>query len=471
MYMKSKLHISILFFIISFGYYANAQTYMFPSTYKVFWLHGLNEDNMFFDDMRFYLTPANGTCLQYDAGTTQGIEDIAASLTQVINEDAILVGHSAGGLIARSILKQNNHVKGIITVGTPNNGAGIINSMNDGSYQLLIDNINSHIDKVLIDANNVVRYLSYSILTFLIRDLNELLLRSGIILYLPMLKDVIVTKLSEELDKWNNSLLQQKLVTDMAPNSQYITNINNYKTSVPVYSVYGNESPGQFYRLLGTYLNLDNIKGSRSNNTYDDYLTNSDGLVTKIFSQITYAISMIDFTIRTYDKWYLILAPNIKAAMKELNSVKYDLEKLYKYLAYYINTDWAEVLGAYQIKSVTYRRPIYDNMISIGGDLNPGIGSGNGNMADPPETHSDNMDKGTLIGYTEHTEYFRVNEPHDGIVGRNHVLIDFNGAPKDTASVDGVNHLEMGVHKDMRTLLKQLIKKLQPNNTSYEPRF
>lgn len=461
--MKNLIRQTILSFVLIFHFTANgfAQTET-DEKYHVYWIHGLNENSLFFDDMRFFLTPDYGTCLQYDSYESGGIEAVAEILNQQIREDegAILVGHSAGGLIARSMLRMNDNIKGVITVGTPNNGAGIIASMQDGSYTNVLNKIDEQINGVVESANNALDYLSSSVLSFLIKDIRNIVINCGIIRVLPEFCNLVMDFLYDELDQWNQSLQSQTLVQDMAPDSEYIQYINTIQPTSRVYSVYGNESPGQFYRLIGTYLNMDKIKGSKSDKVYDDYLTTENGIVQQIQAKISGTILMIDFTIRTYNKWYVLLLPNIKSCLNELHSIKLDLQILQTYLSYNIHTDWAETIGAYHIEEHTYLSPIYGPPTTEKDTDNSNDNSGGWI---PPYTEPD------IIGYEYKTEYVKVNDPHDGIVGRTQALINFSGVLRDTAVVQHVNHLEMGSHRNMKTTLNQIIFNLQPKNlTNHE---
>lgn len=66
------------------------------------------------------------------------IPAIASQVNTRIAGRSVLIGHSTGGLVARSVQKINNNVKGIIIVGTPNQGAGVVASLNNRSYSHII---------------------------------------------------------------------------------------------------------------------------------------------------------------------------------------------------------------------------------------------------------------------------------------------------------------------------------------------
>lgn len=125
---------------------------------NVYWIHGLYEDALFWKDFCEEVTPDNGTCLEYDSDHPGGAAGIAAELNKLISneKEAVLIGHSAGGLIARSIMQMNSNVTAVITVGTPNKGAGIVASVRSEGYMSIVNQILNKTNSALDNAESAL---------------------------------------------------------------------------------------------------------------------------------------------------------------------------------------------------------------------------------------------------------------------------------------------------------------------------
>ena len=170
---------------------------------NVYWIHGLYEDALFWKDFCEEITPDNGTCLEYDSDHPEGAAGIASELNKLISDDkeAVLIGHSAGGLIARSIMQMNSNVTAVITVGTPNKGAGIVTSVKSEGYMSivnqLLNNTNSALDNVEYGLDEAQQFLLWQVSDRLREAVNDAAI-------VRVLNDLIDRVDKSEISLWVN---------------------------------------------------------------------------------------------------------------------------------------------------------------------------------------------------------------------------------------------------------------------------
>jgi pimeloyl-ACP methyl ester carboxylesterase len=129
------------------------------------WIHGLTDDETCWTVYQQAFTASNGVRVGYSS--EQSISQAATRTWNNTNgkladftahdgdntyklsskNDMILIGHSMGGLVARDLQYQNGsqkgdnnlpRIKGIITLGTPHEGAQIENSLSGGPFKNLV---------------------------------------------------------------------------------------------------------------------------------------------------------------------------------------------------------------------------------------------------------------------------------------------------------------------------------------------
>lgn len=424
------------------------------STY-VYWIHGFNDDAMFWYDFCEELTPTRGYLLEYDSDHPGGALGIASDLNTQLptGKKIVLVGHSAGGLIARSIMNMNSNVIGIVTVGAPNKGSGIVSSVKDEGYMSIINDL-------LNTTNSSLNYVE--------RAMDEI--QKSIAWWSDYVKETInslaiirvMNDMIDDIDRsifsdWVNENYHSPLFYDMDSSSNYMTNLNasTISNDQKVYTISGLEDESQLYRLLGTNINMDKIKGSGSTATYDTELIGSNGKITQLVSLIQMGIEGCqngrnEITVRV---------GHLKRAYELLGLAQGKLEYLKDYVEVFIHTIWAEDVGAfhYEQKLVYVPKPI-----AGGGDLTIGGGFGGNSGSDtqkPPILGFDDDN------YTTEWRTVKVIDPYDGLVGMTASHIDaadnvFN------LDVDGVNHMEMGSHYDMMNVLRSTLSNLSSSSST-----
>ena len=423
---------------------------------NVYWIHGLYEDALFWKDFCEEVTPNNGTCLEYDSDHPGGAAGIAAELNKLISDEkeAVLIGHSAGGLIARSIMQMNSNVTAVITVGTPNKGAGIVASVRSEGYMSIVNqilnNANSALDNAESALNEAQQFLFLQWSEVIRNFINEAA-------YVRVLNKMIDDFDRSTISKWVYENYNSPLFYDMDSNSNYLRTLNSYplKSGQKLYCIDGQEDKGQLYRLLGTAANMDRIKGSGSRATYDTELTQSGGAVYELLAYIQEGIDICYMGHDEIEKRWTW--GHIGRASDLLVSAAHDLEYLRDYLDTYIHSDWSDEIGAYHYEQELVTIPIPPIIGGGSTELDPGGNTGGG-----LGTFNPGISTG---GYTQEWRTIKVSDPHDGLIGLTASSTrDTDGYDGYRTDVAGVNHMEMGSHQAMLDVIEEAF-----NNSIWKP--
>lgn len=423
---------------------------------NVYWIHGLYEDALFWKDFCEEVTPNNGTCLEYDSDHPGGAAGIAAELNKLISDEkeAVLIGHSAGGLIARSIMQMNSNVTAVITVGTPNKGAGIVASVRSEGYMSIVNqilnNANSALDNAESALNEAQQFLFLQWSEVIRNFINEAA-------YVRVLNKMIDDFDRSTISKWVDENYNSPLFYDMDSNSNYLRTLNSYplKSGQKLYCIDGQEDKGQLYRLLGTAANMDRIKGSGSRATYDTELTQSGGAVYELLAYIQEGIDICYMGHDEIEKRWTW--GHIGRASDLLVSAAHDLEYLRDYLDTYIHSDWSDEIGAYHYEQELVTIPIPPIIGGGSTELDPGGNTGGG-----LGTFNPGISTG---GYTQEWRTIKVSDPHDGLIGLTASSTrDTDGYDGYRTDVAGVNHMEMGSHQAMLDVIEEAF-----NNSIWKP--
>lgn len=422
---------------------------------NVYWIHGLYEDALFWKDFCEEVTPDNGTCLEYDSDHPGGAAGIAAELNKLISneKEAVLIGHSAGGLIARSIMQMNSNVTAVITVGTPNKGAGIVASVRSEGYMSIVNQIlnktNSALDNAESALNEAQQFLFLQWSEVIRNFINEAA-------YVRVLNKMIDDFDRSTISKWVDENYNSPLFYDMDTNSTYLRTLNSYplRSGQKLYCIDGQEDKGQLYRLLGTAANMDKIKGSGSRATYDTELTQSGGAVYELLAYIQEGIDICYMGHDEIEKRWTW--GHIGRASDLLVSAAHDLEYLRDYLDTYIHSDWSDEIGAYHYERQLVTIPTIGGS---GGLISGGTDSGNNGGYNSGNGGGTNVEVG--VEYTQEWRTIKVSDPHDGLIGlATSSTRDTDGYRTDVA---GVNHMEMGSHQTMLDAIKEIYDKYVTN--------
>ncbi len=444
--MKTIRAILTVFLFGIFTY--NAYAYSLPPTtvqredVYFYWIHGLNDDYAFWKHMCNSLTPNNGSTitLSYNSSHEGGAAGIAKDLNKKIRKDKkiVLIGHSAGGVIARQIADMNDNVIGVITVGTPNQGAGIVSSVESESYMEVLNRLEDRIRTLEDETLNALAISGFPFTTFVAPIIN-------VVYHFTLGNDIddAINNVYNELDLYVSPFTDQQLFWDLAPDSHFITELNSTDIDIPQICIGGEEDKWQLFRIIGTAINLNTIKTSGISQGYDMEIIDQ-----YIYGALNVIAEIIHYHNAAYDAlgWAGIIMPWLYATREVIIPSRKNWESLARYINIGVHTDWAEEIGACHYEQRTVRVPVYDPEITQIDPYNPSSG---GNGSDLNEFCD--MPAG-FIGYEDRIETVFVYDPHDGVVGANTAYINNGNIAKYT--VQGVNHLEMGA---LDTPLKNII--------------
>ena len=263
------------------------------------WLHGLNDNSGCWTIYDQTFTPGIGTRVWYSSNNS--IPGIASGIwgNSTFNYDTnnyenlssksnvILIGHSLGGLVAREIeAKHTGNIKGIITIGTPHQGAPIENGLANGGVKQLAGKV---YDKLMASISSSLGCLTGGIFSFQVGNDTWLGAQALADLYKVPAIDLLMGSLPIP----NGSQPSEK---DMQVGSAYLN--NSPKVNVPILCFAAEEGRWALARMAycgenKAKLQTDptiNANGTYDQNGYDIQQIAVDGCY--IFSGIHAAITI-----------------------------------------------------------------------------------------------------------------------------------------------------------------------------------
>ena len=434
--MKLKKYIILNFLLIVIA--ANAQK-------KVVWLHGLQGDQTpsTWDMYQTYFTPTNGEIVKYQSvfNSIKGVaNDLTNSKINPANQDLILVGHSMGGLVSRSIQQNNTKVKGIISAGTGNQGSDLIANALSGKvfnvFQIGVEKSNTAIDKSLTATVFCAPPVS--------------IIAAPVAVGISTFKSIALVGLGAVKDILGFGISVYSTITpctqDLVPTSTYITESQNQYINVPYINIYGAEDYWQVVRIAGAFLNMDKVKNPVNMDvSYDQAYFPTMYSALSITNQIQTAHNDV-YQALVYPA---IVMPWIWATRELVLSARHDWDGVYRYLETDMHNNFAGMVGAnsYELRSYCVEEWVID-------DPNQPIELVKGlNRIAAPDPSNGHWE--TVC----HTSYVPITLEHDGILASKAVIIPQNKGVKITnIRVPGVNHQEMGNHIEMRKLFNEIYK-------------
>lgn len=403
----------IIFLIIS--------TTAFPQK-KFIWLHGLEGEKgpNTWDIYQPYLTATNGFVIEYPSNNT--IAGIANRLylndikALEIDGDLVIIAHSMGGLVARSLTGFSPKIKGIITVGTPNSGSVLLkNTLSGKTY----DFFHQAIRMASRAADN-------SILSGVFSGFPVTTIAAPIVIPITIFKNStqngVLTSLKTVLQTGMGIYaLSHPCIRDMLPGSTFLQHLNAKTETVPHINIYGAEDHWQVVRAIGSLSKISEVK----NPQYRDQSFDQE-----FIPKIQAGLAFINQIQQTHNLVYKALAvpavfmPWIWRTRELVLKARLEWDALYRYLDVGMHANFASNMGA-----VEYR--LQDYCIPKGIDM-----------------QKLSCKKCYLPCILE----------NDGILSRQDVISGMEH--KDNTyniRVLSVNHQEMGNHIEMRKLLEEII--------------
>lgn len=381
------------------------------------WLHGLNDDYSCWNIYQNAFTPS-GIRVNYDSQS--GIQKMSSELWNSYyslnsKTDNILIGHSLGGLIAREL--EYNHrssIKGIITVGTPHQGAQVMKELHNG-------NANNLAEKVAGKAKNSVQ-ASVTAICFTIPGVGFVLPATinlgiqGIYKYvgLPYLNGTINGNIARNYNA--------QCSKDMIPESDYMNEISNRKVNVPILTFACQEDRWQLARLGYCTQNLSSLQF--------DAGVNTDG----------------SFDMGGYNQ-----LKSLNGSFKTVGGVHAGIAAGCAIGGFFFPYLWA-ASGAHGYASNRWYSTA--GYIDDGLDFDHAVLLGSYHVDKIVEKHRFLWNKWTT------TKYVTVPEPHDGVVGINSQQLDKSKGTNviwANSTIKGVNHMEEFNHKNTREEFRKVL--------------
>lgn len=233
--MKTKCFTIISLLFITFAVKSN----------NYIWLHGLNDDSFCWFIYQNAFTPSNSNRVGY--ACDKSIENISSGIwdsekNRFNGNSTILIGHSMGGLVAREL--EFNHsasIKGIITMGTPHQGAPVLKELyNGGAHDLTIKIVNKAKKSVIASLAALcytIPGIGYVLPVAIPEGIDGLVTFVG----LPIINNA----LNKQISKNYNA----QCTKDMCSGSTYMNKIATRKVKVPILTFACQEDRWQLARL------------------------------------------------------------------------------------------------------------------------------------------------------------------------------------------------------------------------------
>lgn len=386
------------------------------------WLHGLEGEKgpNTWDIYQQHLTPTNSFIFEYPSNNS--IQGIASGLYQnavkSIENDSgfVIVAHSMGGLVARTLSDFTPKIKGIITVGTPNAGSVLLkNTLSGKTYDFF---------------NQAIRMASgaidNSLLSGIFCGIPVTTIAAPIVIPVTIFKnstrDGMLYTLKITLQNGMGIYaLAHPCIRDMLPGSNFLQNLNAKSETVAHINIYGAEDNWQVVRAIGSLSRIADVKNHQHMDVSFDET---------FFPKFQSGLAFICQIQQAHNLVYKALAipavfmPWIWLTRELVLKARLEWDAVYRYLEVGIHADFAMNMGA-----VEYL--LRDYCIPTGIDMQK------------------------LTCKKSYLPYIIEN---DGILSRHDVISGIK--PKYNTyniRVQGVNHQEMGNHINMRKLLENII--------------
>lgn len=220
----------VLLVITSAGSTLTAQTR------NVSWLHGLGQNGTAWDEMevifrdeKLMITDASDISIGYES--EEGVQVAQDDAVIISDPNGIVIGHSMGGVVARAIDDDPTDQRdfgGIITVGTPNNGAAIANSLLNGD---VANATNFACNSMLAGPTSEIPIVPINLQGFTVG-----MICNGVNNFIVPL-----------IEGQTNQSAQ-----DLAVGSDVITNLSGQISGIPQVAIWGNERSPVHWRLLSS---------------------------------------------------------------------------------------------------------------------------------------------------------------------------------------------------------------------------
>lgn len=409
---------------------------------RVVWLHGLQGDQSpsTWDVYNMYFTPSNGQVVKYKS-IFNSIKSAAASLSNdqinPQNQDVILVGHSMGGLVSRTMLQDNSKIIGVISAGTSHYGSNLIANAINGKvfnvFEIGVIKVNSALDKTLVAS--VFCAPPVSILAAPIAG-GVYVFKCYALVGLVAIRVI----LGEAISVYS---MITPCTQDLLPNSNYINELKNQRINIPYINIYAAEDYWQIVRIVGSLGNMDKVKKIENLDTsYDE----------SYFSTINSALSTINYIKTAHNDvykalfWPAIFMPWIWATRELLITARNEWDGVHRYIETDLHNNWSSMVGANTYELRTYCTEEWVNDVESLQSLE----APSKKIVSPDQLSSGHWERRC------YTSYIPIALEHDGILNSKEAFLPQNlvGTYGQiwNIRVSHVNHQEMGNHIEMKKI-------------------
>lgn len=391
---------------------------------KVYWVHGLNDNSSTWNTYKYALIPDayQGTSITWDSDYP--LSAAADTLNRFINaqvtsgKKAIVFGHSAGGLVARGAARSNGKIRAVITAGTPNNGAGIVTSLHNRSFNNVASKAISIVSKCIKTSTSVL--CSYP---NLLSGIAAIINRSA-----NLLADIGSGLAENKINEIKRDYSSQA-AEDMNPNlnRNFLKKLNSTAPTIPIINLYGNEDEKRLVRIAGTALHKTENDYNTTDNCYDEtaYTYYNKAINTCSTCETIHHSAAVTNGVRA-----IFLRPDLWISCSLNSSASSAWGDARRFIEYDIHNEWDRIIGA---------------------------------------VHTDRIEHWHRFLWWKwcNVEYVTVYEDSDGFIPNSSSKMDEGKGPNTrNYEIKGVNHLEMNSHTEMRKRLYSIL-----NNGAYGEEF
>ena len=431
----------ILLFILS------SSATLFAQDRNVLWAHGLGNDVHFWDRQssnahRNYRISFSG----FTHPTNEGVQKYANRLRQDANpikgNRTIGVGHSLGGVALRQANKDDNSLfGGIITVGSPLDGARLVNAVISGEADRFVRQSLDILQRgpILSKSRTWRQKLKDSFLNpipspFSILWPSNFIRLFGNNRFLKGTQKLADNANKAIFDRFNPN---NPSVRDLAENSSYLNSIRNFQSSQAKIIAWGNEDSPVLVRLMASGITNDKIPNK---------------MILDAYNWVGNRYRVEANSINANPSWWSGCWWGCKwrrRAEKEAWHAGYD------YLRRGSEIAWNELTGARHLEEYTTTELTY----VCDGDLRDPFqmipfyqqsGCSYGFYYNPYSPYSYTSCNPCRWEYRTVTGHRWVNNPSDGMIkasSQKGEVSNWHGGERKFVRLDGVNHMEMGVHE------------------------
>lgn len=445
---------------------------------KLYWIHGLKESSSFWNRYYSLFPQTHKVDLQrsrnVDYTSTGSITNIATvqvapqlpplDPNEPVTAQPIGIGHSMGGLIARTIEQtfrgSDARFCAIITVGTPNTGALIVNNIMNGSAAFALR------DGIYTILDPLGRYLIRQGLV-LMDNLNIInpqtvpwAYAAGSIIFGYYAGDIA----NAILTSFNHSLAYyaSQPSSDMMVGSNYMRTLQERMHQIPVVAIWGNERARLVYRLGCSFIRRDDIPNDPLDYTDDNCIERIAYMLESFSNGEKRSLS----SSALFELLVSLLTANPALLLQAY--FDYDLSKRFDRLEWYCRVGaedtWRRLIGATWVDTIRRRvSQYYYNPSTRQWHRIPSVVINAEDLGDPERYQQYRQSLENL--YEE--IYVLSQSPSDALIVRDSQI----GVPGllQAYEAKGANHLEQGNHPNVRKAFEDIFS--DPNRESlYTPK-